>query len=57
MDREELDKFWPSVVLLATNPPVAVPIGPEFQISEPSWASFTFNGTFYASNALFFYCD
>ena len=36
LDREELDKFWPSVVLLAVNPSVAVPISLEFSIDEPS---------------------
>ena len=45
-DRDEVEKYWPSAVLPNAEPPVAVPIGPEFQIGEPSWDGFTFNGTF-----------
>ena len=45
-DRDEVEKYWPSAVLLNAEPPVAMPIGPEFQIGEPSWAGFTFDGTF-----------
>ena len=35
-DRDEVEKYWSSAVLPKANPPVAVPIGPEFQIGEPS---------------------
>ena len=35
-DRDEIEKYWSSTVLSNAEPPVAVPIGPEFQISEPS---------------------
>ena len=45
-DRDEVEKYWPSAVLPNAEPPVAVPIGPEFQIGEPSWAGFTFDSTF-----------
>ena len=44
--RDEVEKYWPSAVLPNAEPPAAVPIGPEFQIDEPSWAGFTFDGTF-----------
>ena len=54
LDREELDKFWPNVMLHVANPPVVVPIGPEFHISEPNWVGFTFHGIFYAFNILIF---
>ena len=54
-DKEELEKYWSITVLSATNPSVVVPIGLEFQISEPSWASFTFHGTFYVLDTLFFW--
>ena len=30
LDREELDKFWLSVVLPVLDPSIAVSIGPEF---------------------------
>ena len=53
-DRDEVEKYWSSAVLPKANPPVAVPIGPEFQIGEPSWAGFSFDDTFYALNDLFF---
>ena len=36
LDREELDKFWPSVVLPAVDPSAAIPIGPKFSIGEPN---------------------
>ena len=29
-DRDEMKKYWPSAVLLNADPPVAVPVGPEF---------------------------
>ena len=29
-DRDEVKKYWPSRVLSHTDPPVAVPISPEF---------------------------
>ena len=35
-DRDEVEKYWPSAVLPNAEPPAAVPIGPEFQIGEPS---------------------
>ena len=41
-----MEKYWPSAVLPNAEPPVAVPIGPELQIGEPSWAGFTVDGTF-----------
>ena len=53
-DRDEVEKYQPSVVLPEADPLVAASIGPEFQIDEPSWASFTFDGTFYTLNTLFF---
>ena len=53
-DREELEKFWLSAMLPAVDPSVVVPIGPEFQIVEPSWTGFSFDGTFYTLNVLFF---
>ena len=43
-DRDEVEKYWPSVVLSDVDPPVVASIGPEFQIGEPSWAGFTFDG-------------
>ena len=46
-DKNEVEKYWPSRVLFNADPPVAVPIGPEFQIGEPSWAGFTFDGIFF----------
>ena len=42
LNRENLDKFWPSVVLFVVDPLVATSIDLEFQIDEPSWAGFTF---------------
>ena len=45
-DRDKVEKYWPSAVLSNAEPPVAVPIGLEFQIGEPSWSGFTFDGTF-----------
>ena len=45
-DRDKVEKYWPSAVLSNAEPPAAVPIGPEFQISEPNWAGFTFDSTF-----------
>ena len=45
-NRDEVEKYWPSAVFSNAEPPAAVPIGPEFQIGEPSWAGFTFDGTF-----------
>ena len=45
-DRDTVEKYWPSAVLPNAEPPVAVPIGPELQIGEPSWAGFTVDGTF-----------
>ena len=36
LDREELEKFWSSVVLPAVDPSVAEPIGPKFSIGEPN---------------------
>ena len=45
-DRDEVEKYWSSAVLLNAEPPVAMSIGPELQIDEPSWACFTFDGTF-----------
>ena len=45
-DRDEVEKYWPSAVLSNVEPSVAVSIGPEFQIGKPSWAGFTFDGTF-----------
>ena len=45
-DRDEVEKYWPSAVLPNVEPPAVVPIGPEFQIGEPSWVGFTFDGTF-----------
>ena len=49
-----MEKYWPSAVLPTADPPVVVPIGLEFQIGEPNWADFSFDGTFYALNDLFF---
>ena len=46
LDREELEKYWSSAVLPTVDPPVATPINPKFQISEPSWAGFTSHGIF-----------
>ena len=37
-NRNEVEKYWPSAVLSNVEPPTAVPIGPELQIGEPSWA-------------------
>ena len=45
-DRDEVERYWPRAVLPNAEPPAAVPIGPELQIGEPSWASFTLAGTF-----------
>ena len=45
-DRDEVEKYWPSAVLSNAEPPIAMSIGPEFQIGEPSWAGFTFDSTF-----------
>ena len=45
-DRNEVEKYWQSAVLSNAEPPAAVPIGPELQIGELSWAGFTFDGTF-----------
>ena len=45
-DRDEVEKYWPNAVLPNVEPPVAVPIGLEFQIGEPNWAGFTFDSTF-----------
>ena len=45
-DRDEIEKYWLSAVLPNAEPLVAVPIGPEFQIGEPSWAGFTFDDIF-----------
>ena len=45
-DRDTVEKYWPSAVLPNAEPPVAVPIGSELQIGEPSWAGFTVDGTF-----------
>ena len=53
-EKEEVEKYWPSAVLLVADPPVVVLIGLEFQIGEPSWAGFTFHGTFYDLDTLFF---
>ena len=53
-DRDEVEKYWPNAVLSNADPPVAVPVGPEFQIDEPSWAGFSFASTFYTLNNLFF---
>ena len=53
-DGDEFEKFWLSVVLPNVDPPIVVPIDPEFQICEPSWVGFTFHGTFYALGTLFF---
>ena len=53
-DRDEVEKYWSNAVLPIVDPPVAAPIGPGFQIGEPSWADFTFDETFYALNTLFF---
>ena len=52
-DRDEVEKYWPSEVLSNADPPVAVLVGPEFQIDEPSLAGFSFAGTFYTLNDLF----
>ena len=52
-NRDEVEKYWPSAVLPNADPPVAVPVGPKFQIDEPSWACFSFSGTFYTLNDLF----
>ena len=46
LDRENLDKFWPSAILFVVDPPVAASIDPEFQIGEPSWTGFTSHGIF-----------
>ena len=53
-DRDEIEKYWPSAVLPDADPPIATLINPEFQISEPSWAGFTFDGTLFVFNALLF---
>ena len=53
-DRDEIEKYWPSAVLPDVDPLVAAPIDPEFQIGEPNWTGFTFDGTFYTLNVLFF---
>ena len=53
-DKDEVEKYWPSTVLHDADPSITAPIDPEFQIDEPSWAGFTFDGTFYVFNALFF---
>ena len=45
-DRDTMDRYWPSTVLPNAEPSVAVSIGPELQIGEPSWAGFTVDGTF-----------
>ena len=54
LDCEEFDRFWLSVVLLNVNPPVSTPIGLEFQINEPSWVGFTYEGTFFSLSILTF---
>ena len=41
-----MEKYWSSAVLPNVEPPVAVPIGLELQIGEPSWAGFIVDGTF-----------
>ena len=48
-----MEKYWSTAVLPNADPPVAVLVGPEFQIGEPSWAGFSFAGTFYTLNDLF----
>ena len=45
-DRDTVERYWPSAVLPNAEPSVAVSIGPELQIGEPSWAGFTVDGTF-----------
>ena len=45
-DRDEVERYWPRAVLPNAEPQAAVPIGPELQIGEPSWAGFTLAGTF-----------
>ena len=52
-DRDEMEKYWPSAMHPNVDPPVAMPVGPEFQIDEPSWASFSFASIFYTLNDLF----
>ena len=41
-----MEKYWSSAVFSNAEPSVVVPIGPELQIDEPSWAGFTVDGTF-----------
>ena len=53
-DRKKVEKYWSSVMLPIFDPSIFVPIGPEFQINESSWVGFTFHGTFYALDTLFF---
>ena len=53
-DRDEVEKYWPSALFFEANQPIATSIDPEFQIGEHSWASFTFDGTFYTLNVLLF---
>ena len=53
-DRDEVEKYWPSAVLPNVDPPIAMPVGTEFLIGEPSWVSFSFNCTFFALSDLFF---
>ena len=36
------------------EPPVVVSVDLEFQIGEPSWVGFSFAGTFYTLNDLFY---
>ena len=52
-NKDEVEKYWPSAMLLNVDPLVVVPVAPEFQIGEPSWAGFSFAGTFYTINDLF----
>ena len=52
LDKKEMEKYWSSAVLSVVNPPIATPIGPEFQIDEPSQVGSTFHGIFYAFNTL-----
>ena len=47
-------KYWSSTVFPEADPPVAAPIGPDFQIGDSSWAGLTFDGTFYTLSVLLF---
>ena len=52
LDREKLEKYWPNALLPIVDSLIVAPMGPEFQISETSWAGFTSHGIFYTFTTL-----